>query len=682
IWRAPSLKLPAQDRNPAGGIDAVSATIEVEAIRLFVERARLVQPRFELTRQNADAIARICIQLEGIPLAIELAAAWVRTLMVEQIADRLVDRFQLLMGGDPTRPKRYQTLRGTMDWSYDLLGEPERVLLRRFSVFAGGGTLEAAEEVCGGGIVESQAVLTFLTSLMDKSLVNCQQDGDQTRYRMLETVRQYGQERLAESGEKDEIHDRHAAYFLRLAEDITENRTHWSEQSLLRKRLEAERENLRAALEWSETTAGRTDLALRLIAAIWWPIWSFAGAYTEAQAHLDVAFSLPGSQQKTRARAMALSAAASYEMMLKDVPALRKPDLAKAQAYAEESMAIFQDLGENGEYARLLNILSAIKLLQGDAVAARTLCDEALVIFRELRLNSDIFWTICALGTVSRAQGDLDAARTYWEQARSLACEGQYDFGVFWTNLSLAELLRDLGDFATAHALAEESLCFTRAQRSSPHLEWALTITSLLRTTLGDFPGARTLLEEMVTNKESEAREVPFWVFIRLGEDCCDLGDDAAAQAYLEKGLALARIEGHEAGRVVCLIRLGDISLGQQDKNKACALYREGLSLLGEKSKLSLIAWALEKIAVLSQGERAACLLGAAEALQEAGGGVRGPEVIITYSCRRGPYAQQKHETRVAALRSALGEEAFAAAWAEGRAMPIEQVMAYALEGI
>ncbi len=280
-WRVPSLAMPDPAR-PATAEQLVS----YEAARLFVERAKSALPTFGVTKDNAAAVAAVCWRLDGIPLAIELAAARVGMLTVRQIEARLDDRYRLLTGGSRTVLPRHQTLRGLVDWSHDLLSEPERVLLRRLSVFAGGWTLEAAEAVCAFGAGEGSCddVLELLSELAAKSLVLADEQNGQMRYRFLETIRQYGAERLRASGEEAVVRDRHLEWFLALAER-GEPELRGPDQVRWLDRLEAEHDNLRAALAWSqlESSSERARAAgLRLAGALSW-FWRVHSQFSEGR---------------------------------------------------------------------------------------------------------------------------------------------------------------------------------------------------------------------------------------------------------------------------------------------------------------------------------------------------------------------------------------------------------------
>jgi predicted ATPase len=263
VWRVPSLSVPS-----AGRLSPVDHLMQCESVRLFVERATFSQPGFTLTDSNAAAVVQVCRRLDGIPLAIELAAARVKVLTVEQIAARLDNRFRLLTGGSQRGLPRQRTLRAAMDWSYGLLSEKERAVLQRLSTFAGGWTLEAAEAVCSGNGIEAADVLDLLTQLVDKSLVAVETQGEEARYRHPETVRQYSLDRLMESEEAADVRRRHRDWYLGPAERAEPElrgpgQVAWLEQ------LEMEHDNLRAALEWSRTEEGEAEAGVRLAGALY-----------------------------------------------------------------------------------------------------------------------------------------------------------------------------------------------------------------------------------------------------------------------------------------------------------------------------------------------------------------------------------------------------------------------------
>ena len=348
-YRVPSLSLPdlKQAHTP-------TSVAPFEAVQLFSERAILSRPDFQITPQNAAALVSICHRLDGIPLAIELAAARVRSLSVEEINRKLDQRFRLLTGGSRTALPRQQTLRSLIDWSYDLLNASEKLLLQRVSVFAGGWTMEAAECVCIGAGVENAEVLDLMTSLADKSLVLAEEGDGQMRYRLLETVRQYAREKLIESGNGEALRERHRDYFLALAKQAQPKMMGIEHATWLR-RLEDEHENLRAALDWSQMEE-RSDAGLQLCAALhrfWWA----RGYLSEGREWCIRALGKAGAEAQTQERADALNVAGVLAYHQGDYPAARASD--------EESLADSAAIGRSEGRCRLAEQPGACRLRSG-----------------------------------------------------------------------------------------------------------------------------------------------------------------------------------------------------------------------------------------------------------------------------------------------------------------------------
>ena len=412
VYRIPSLSLP----DPKQTATLASVTL-YEAVRLFVDRAAAALPAFAVTNQNAPALASVCHRLDGIPLAIELAAARVRSLAVEEINARLDNRFRLLTGGSRTALPRQQTLRALIDWSYDLLTPLEKTLLCRLAVFAGGWTLEAAEQVGAGESetgedIEAWAVLDLLTSLADKSLVVAEQEEEHTRYRLLETVRQYARDRLSESGESLVVRARHGDYFVALAEEIMPKLA-GSEQAQWLRVLEAEHDNLRQALtEYAEdaTEDVRADdkKGLRLGAALQ-RFWMVRGHLSEGRERLRAALEHSGGQEPTKSRAAALNGAGTLAWM--------QGDYASARVLYEESLTIARELEDKKGIALSLGNLGIVAKEQGDYALARSLYEESLALRRELGDTSGIAFGLNNLGLVVKEQGDYALARVLHEES-------------------------------------------------------------------------------------------------------------------------------------------------------------------------------------------------------------------------------------------------------------------------
>ena len=367
-WPVPSLSLPDLRRLPD-----LESLPRYESARLFVERTAAVRPDFTLTEQNASAVAQVCYRLDGIPLAIELAAARTKVLSVEEISARLGDSFRLLAAGSRTAMPRQRTLHATMDWSHKLLGQKESVLFRRLSVFAGGFTLEAAESICTGEELQRDEVLELLSQLVDKSLVVAQERDGAARYRLLETVRQYGRERLEEAGEAAFVREQHAGHYLAVAEEA-EPELRGERQLAWLERLETEHDNLRVAMAWL-LWRGESEVAARL----GWALWLFWGIRThlaEGRRSMERALSARGSVAMTEsARAKALFVAgmmANYQ-----------GDHLSAEPLVQESLRLFTDLEDKVGTAYALSNAGYVALGRGRFRQAIAVIEEAADLFLE-----------------------------------------------------------------------------------------------------------------------------------------------------------------------------------------------------------------------------------------------------------------------------------------------------------
>lgn len=610
-YSVPSLPVPDL-RRPA----SIEQLTQVDSVRLFVERAVSSQPEFRVIDTNALAVARICHALEGIPLAIELAAARVKVLSAQQIAKRLDDRFRLLTQGSRTVSPRQQTLQATMDWSYELLSEPERILLRRLSVFAGGFSLEAVETICSGDSVEVRQALDLLTYLVDKSLVMVDHQGEGARYRLLETVRQYGRDRLLASRQAEEVRARHRDWYVELAEQAEPMLAGPDEAWL--DRLDKEQDNLRAAIDFS-LRSGQAEAALRLGAALW-PFWRVRGYWTEGRQWLEAA--LDGSRGAPPAlRAKAMRGAGEL--------AQYQGDHERAQTLSEESLALFRALGDKHGTARALSTLGNVAYHQGDYTAAGELHEESLVYGREL--------------------GDAPLVAT--------------------SLVNLASIADHHGDFDRASALCRESLTMFRHARDKRGAAFALNMLGILASDQGNYPEARARFEEsLALRRELGDKRGIAASLDNLGLVAWEQRDYEAARAPYEESLTLRRELGDKHGIAASLDHMGLAAWHQGDYRQATALLEESLTVrkaLGDKAG---IAGSLEGLARVAQDpERAARLCGAAAALRDA------------IDAPRPPAERSDYERRLNGLRTQLGEVAFAAAWNQGRAMTVEEAIEYAI---
>ena len=495
-YRVPSLSLP--DPKQAQTVEGLS---QYEAARLFIERAQAVQPSFSVTDANAPAVAQVCFRLDGIPLAIELAAARVRSLSAEEINRRLDQRFRLLTSGSRDTLPRQQTLRALIDWSYDLLTEPEKSLLSRLSVFAGGWTLSAAEAVCAGEPVEDFEVLDLLTALVDKSLVVAEPAGNGTRYRLLETVRQYGGDRLGESGEAETVCGRAVACFVALSEEA-EPHLMGPEQGAWLLRLEAEHDNLRASLSWSECLQGKrsndggprlaNEDGLRLAGALW-RFWSVRGHLSEGRRWLDLALARAGASraEASTAQAKALRGAGTL--------AMNQADFAGARGLYEESLMLSRQLEDQQSIAHALGNLGWVAWNQADYAGARGLYEESLMLSRQVGDQQGITHALGGLGWVALSQGDFAGARGFQEESLMLSRQLGDPQGIARALGNLGNVAQSQGDFAGARGFQEECLTIERQLGDQQSIARALGNLGTVAQNQGDFAGARGFQEESLT---------------------------------------------------------------------------------------------------------------------------------------------------------------------------------------
>jgi predicted ATPase/class 3 adenylate cyclase len=419
-----------------------------EAVSLFVQRATSVDPAFRLTEENAAAVAELCRRLDGLPLAIELAASRVKVLSPDAILERLEHRLELLTGGPVDLPARQRTLREAIGWSHDLLDDNERTLFRRLSVFAGGWTLESAEAV--GDPKGELGVLEVLGSLVDKSLVERMSTGTEgIRFRMLQTIREFGTEQLEEAEETGATRERHAARFLELAE-AAEPHLRLVDQKPWLDRLEVEHDNLRAALRWA-IDQGHVDTGLRMVGALW-RFWHFHAHLDEGRQWSEEALALPGASERTARRAKALTALGGVAYWQEDLPATRR-------AY-EEALDIARELGDRVAEAEGTYNLAYVPAYEGDNPRAIALIREAHGMFEELGVPRGMADTTWLLAIVARLDGDTARARTLAEESLELHRAHGDRFGTTDALHVLGRIALAQGDLATARSVFLEALAY------------------------------------------------------------------------------------------------------------------------------------------------------------------------------------------------------------------------------
>lgn len=710
IWSVPPLTAPGARDDAA----AAEGLLDYEAVRLFVERAAVVAPDLHLDDRAIADVAAIAQRLEGIPLAIELAAAWAKVLSVGDIARRLDDRFRLLVGGPRTAPARHQTLRAALDWSYESLSPPDAAVLRRLSVFAGGCHLAAAEAVCLAGDDGYEIdVLGALSSLFDKSLVLVDRRPDGARYRQLETVRQYAAERLAADDDEAACRARHLRWATELAESA-ESGLQSCEQDRWLDALDADHDNLRAALDWAAGTgtgparASGLDAApetgARLAAALW-RFWEIRGWLSEGRAALSAWTTRDGLPAALRARV--LNAAG--------VLAQRQRDWVAARSWYEECLVVRRSLGEELGVASALHGLANMAYLEGDLDGATARFQENLDLARKLDvrpmvaasllnlgvIEHTLFMRALApqdvagpravaylteameeydrlgdrqgmalalenLGTASAMLGRPDEAVRYQEQSLALRRELGDKPGIAISARYLSRLALRTGDCGAARGLSEECLAIERELGKPADEAEALGFLAQVSMVERNYDEARSLLEQSIEmHRGREDGQVSPWLLSALGEVATVQRDFACARSTLELLTDSARRLDQPAYLTGALSRLSLVALAEGDvaEVRACALQvladpraRNGVWVL------SLLAEALAGASIAgADAVTAARLLGASEALR------------LTFETpAERPHLPAEYSRTSDAARRALGDVAFAGAWEAGAALARE----------
>ena len=602
--------------------------LDCESVELLVDRAQAARPDFQITTKNAAAVAELCRRLEGIPLALELAAARAQVLTPTQMLSHLSQRFDFLITRRQDIEERHRTMRAAMDWSHHLLSPELRVFLARLSVFRGGWTLEAATAVTGDVPDSGPAALLQVSDRMARlrecSLLLAEEDDACMRFRMLETVREHAAE-LLDAGNAAATRGRHAAYYLALAERA-EPELKGFEQREWFSRLDREHENLRVALD-SCVESGDAGSALRLGAALWW-FWFVRGHIAEARKRLTDVLALPAAGHDYATRARVLRAAGRLSATQGEHDA--------ARALQDESLSIERRLGDRAGLASALYAAALVPYYQHDHLAARTLYEQALRLWRELDNQPGIADALYSLGLLAHDQAEYDDARRLYLESLALR-RALGDRGALSETLqALGAVAMRQGDFIAARTLYEESLEIAREAGDATNIAGAVGSVGRIAGLQGDYETAGRLCRE---------------------------------------SLALYREIGHRRGAGWALYLLGTLALRHEDWAAARAALRESLVIRAALAELGGVATSLEALAAVSAreggpaGERAALLFGAAETLR---GQTRLPLP---------PDERPAWEALLAQLRESMGDAAFDRALQAGRGLPWEQAASLASIG-
>ena len=621
LFYVPPLSLPDDHQLPA-----LEQWPQYEAIRLFVERATAVHPEFRVTQDNLTPLVQICRRLDGIPLALELAAARVKMLTAEQIAGRLDQRFSLLTTGNRSALPRHQTLHALVDWSWELLSQTEQVLLSRLSVFAGGMTLEAVEAICPGDGVHEYEVLEILTQLVNKSLVIVERpQEEEIRYHLLETIRQYAWERLVEAGGEGQWRQRHLEYFYQLAEEA-EKALVGPDQVAWMNRLEGESDNLRAALNWARQND--VEVGLQLSTALW-RFWVDRGYIREQQKRLSQLLAHP-NEVAPAIKAKAILRQGQLHMFAFN--------LDQARTLAEQSLTLYQELGDQEGIASALFLLGIVTS-HFDSTLAREVLLESLVIYRAL---DDKLGIATAL---------LDLAR----------------IEVFWPK-----------NYEQAAAYLEESESLFRELGHLNDIAAVLETSGLAAIYSGEYQSALPLLEEALAIWELFGPTKMSAILDTLAKLNYELGDYRQAGDYLERSLLINQQAGLIIENYWIQSRLGYVYLRLGELTQARAIFTESLQNFKELDGLSIEAYSLAVVTFILEGlaslaanwnqpDKAVKLFAWADAARKTNENPR-------------PHNEQTEvDGDISAIREMMDEEAYAAAYAEGNRMTREEAIALAL---
>ena len=691
VWPVPPLALP----EPEGP----EAALRSAAVQLFCERAAAVKGDFAPSAANLEAIVEICRRLDGNPLAIELAAARIDVLSPAEIAARLESRFDVLRGGIGAGPARHQTLAGALEWSHELLEEPERILLRRLAVFAGGFTLDAAEEVCVGGDVDRRRILELLSGLVAKSLVVADTAGTTARYRLLETVRHYAADALVAAGEAAQTDERHARWCVEVVERVFQDCDEDAASAL--EAVGAEQDNIRSALEWC-LTEGHPELALRLAGGKML-FWENHGRFAEAAEWLArVLAASGGAPAALRARALHDSAFAA--LVLGNFESARDQVLASLAVWDEADDPVgaertrgllgvvstmgggpsrIDDLesdldevrasGNDAARAEALVGCGHVRLFRGEFLAAQHHFEELVTLARHTGDDTMAATGLLGLGAARLALGDYGPAGDHLRESVALASTSTqahtHALGTSW----LAELARLSGDNDGARARFEE--CLTEARILGAPYPLAMTLVGLGRLALGegDAYGAEPLFDEAAkVSDEAGPAHVLAAALDGLGQVAMALHDASSARARFDDALAVAGRSGDKAAIARSTYHLAELARAEGVIAQAASLHTEALTerhQIGDRAGVADSLDALGGLAVVgANDEVAARLFGAAQALRGAVGCVRSgwPDT---------------YKADFAVLTERMAPDQREAAWAQGMALAYEDAVAYAVKG-
>lgn len=620
----PTLDLPDLDHLPQG-----QRLHHYETVRLFVERAQAVRPDFALTPHNEKVVARICQLLEGLPLAIELAAAWIKVLSPQALLERLSQpqKLAVLVGGAANWPARHQTLRNTLQWSYQLLPLPQQELFASLAIFHKGFTLEAVRQVCG---YESQPANSFpsvdetleqLVALLEKNLLkqewveqSAEAVSSQTRFTMLETVREYALERLKQSGQEGKMHKQHALYYTELTEKAAGNLVGIGAHIDL-KELEQDLDNLRAALNWCRE-AGEVQLTYRLLSKLW-RFWRFWGLISEGRSYLESALTRIVSTNQAIYTPQNFWWLSSYAEALygAGILAIRQSDYSKADHYLQQGLTLTKQSEDELATAKFLCALGELNRRQAIIEAASSYCEQSLALYKKLENKSGIGVVYHNLAALANLQNNYSLARYYCEEALSIWEEQNSKLGLTGTYNLLAEVALAEGSYREARLYSERSLA--------------------LKQELGDKTGKGRL-------------------FLILGYVCLAQGNYREAGEMFRNSMELLKMANGNSDLARCLSGLGFLLLAQGEKEQARSFFVQSLELEQKESMIGNLVGLAGVLKEQGEAVKAIELCGIIQKLEE------------TEEGNQLDFYRTKYQQTINSLRSACQPKDFEMAWQEG----------------
>jgi predicted ATPase len=642
---------------PGPDVHSVGAIAGYDSVALFVSRAGLVQPTFELSTANAELVAEVCRRLDGIPLAIELAAARLKVLSMGQLVDRLDQQFALLAGTARDLPPHQQTLETTLDWSYDFLGGAERALFTRLSVFNGGFTLEAAESVCSSGLVAREHVMNLLARLVETSLVMAT-NTDPVRYRLLEPISHYARMRLDEGEELENLRDRHAAYFRALAEEA-DNQILDTEQNVWADRLERDRYNLRAALEWLHET-GRAEEAMAMAGALRW-FWVIKREVSDGTKWLERTLAhREGVDPSIVARALNGAGLLASRRLAFD----------EAHVFLTEAMEIYRRLGDRRGEARQAYQLMATAWLRDDLEEAERLAPEAERLTREVGDSWMLAWTLAVWGTMARLQGNLGEARSKMMASHQMFLDHAGVLDIGWSALRLGALARDEGDYNEATNRYTEGRALLVIAGDSLGLAHADAGLGAMAWLAGDHDYAlelyRSALEGFSLYEEAANNLFELKTMIQSNPTTDEL------QRVVEQNRGRAELTADRAGPRAALAEylyhMGKTAFRHDEADRAQTALLQSLVLAQGAKDMRGVAIAVAGLAVTAHAQgrdtEAARLFGLADWVASENRLTQWP-----------PPEERDYAAVVGATQEALGGQEFAHATVQGETMTIDEAV-------